>query len=181
MKTPKSWTAVKSHLKDQNPAQLLSLLKDLYDLSTENQAFLNARTQGAETDSALELYRARVTEPFFPANGGFGTLKLSDAKTAIRHYAKATKSIPGTIELLLVYVETGTAFTNDFSDIDARFYDSLCAALDELSKLLLSQGAHEYGNVQSRLEGLAKNAANIGWGYGDHVTDVVGQLKRTLG
>ena len=46
-------------------------------------------------------------------------------KQAIREYKKATGNIPGTVELLMSYVENGVAFTGEYGDIDERFYDEI--------------------------------------------------------
>ena len=38
------------------------------------------------------------------------------------------------------------------------------------------EGRPLYGQVRARLAELAKQADGIGWGYGDYVGDVVGQI-----
>lgn len=109
----RSWNSVKRHVKGWNAAQFTALLKDLYDSSTESRAFLDARVQlHGGGGAALETYRQRVIEPFFPKRG-FGKLKLADARKAIRDYRKATGNMAGTAELLMTYVENGAQFTHE--------------------------------------------------------------------
>jgi len=173
------WRAVREHLESWNKPALLGLLKDLYETSGANRDFISARCTAEDVGASLESYRRRVIEPFYPARGE-AKLKLGEARKAIREYRKATGHIPGTIELLLTYSEAGSEFTNEFGDIDERFYASLCSALDELADLLRSEGKEAWLHVAERMETLAENANGIGWGYGDYVQDVVGDLSHNF-
>ena len=133
--TKSIWAGIRKHLKGWESAALLSLIKDFHDSSAGNRAFLHARITAASGDgAALESYRKRVIEPFYPARGE-AKLKLGEARKAIREYHKATGDAAGTIELLLAYSEAGAEFTNEFGDIDERFYDSLDSAMDDLAEV----------------------------------------------
>ena len=80
---------------------------------------------------------------------------------------------------MLVFVETGTAFTRNFGDIDAPFYDSLTSVLDEIKRLLTSKEARGlYDRFRQRLLVLVEMAEPIGWGYGDYVGGTVRALER---
>ena len=180
-KKPGGWSAVKLHLKDWNSAQLTALIKDLYDSSTNNRTFLEARMQAdSQGGAALEIYRQRIVEQFFPKRG-YGKLKLSEARKAIRDYKKATGNVEGIIELLLTYLESGNKFTCEFGDINGPFYDSLCSVMDELAAAVKAEGRAAYAKVADRLNAVANKADGIGWGYGDHITGVVGELEDELG
>ena len=180
-KPAKGWSAVKQHLKDWNAAQLTALIKDLYDSSTDNRTFLDARVQAdGNGGAALETYRQRIVEQFFPKRG-FGKLKLAEARKAIRDYKKATGNVEGTIELLLTYLENGNDFTREFGDINGPFYDSLCSVMDELAAVLKAEGQAAYAKVGDRLNQVATKADGMGWGYGDHINGVVGELEDELG
>lgn len=178
---PVGWSAVKQHIKVWNSAQLIALIKDLYDCSSDNRSFLDARVQADDPGGAtLEIYRKRIMEQFFPKRG-FGKLKLGEARKAIRDYKKATGNAEGTIELLLTYLENGNDFTCEFGDINGPFYDSLCSVMDELATVLKAEGGAAYAKVVDRLNAVASKAAGIGWGYGDHINGVVGELEDELG
>src|SRR5689334_11242652 len=90
--------------------------------SADNKLFLATRLSpeviGAE---ALEPYRKRIIVQFFPPRG-FGKLNLREARQAIRDYRKATSDLAGTLELMMTYVENGTAFTREYGDISEGFY-----------------------------------------------------------
>jgi hypothetical protein len=179
-KTTKGWNAVKQHIKGWDTAQFTALLKDLYDSSIENRAFLDARVQRTSGGSAaLETYRQRVIKPFFPKRG-FGNLKLGEARKAIRDFRKATGDVAGTAELLMTYVESGAEFTHQYGDIDERFYNSIESALEELADLLKNDGRTVYPLFNERLAEVARLTGGIGWGFHDFVADVVAGLEENF-
>ncbi|MGB6223453.1 hypothetical protein [Haloferula sp.] len=172
-----TWTAVRKQLKTWEPDALIALIKDLHDASPTNRDFLQARTSAGDGGGlAFESYRKRVTEPFFPARGE-PKLKLGDARKAIREFHKASGDAKGTIELLLVYSESGAEFTNTFGDIDARFYDSLCSAIDELADRVRKEGPESWELVAPRLEKLVFSTSGVGWGYHDHLDFTLAELE----
>lgn len=179
-KKQRSWSAVRRQLATWDKPALLMLVKDLYEAGEVNRDFIHARCQAGETDGeALEAYRDRIVEQFFPLQG-FGKLKLGEARKAIRDYRKATGNVAGVAELLMTYVEQGTEFTREFGDIDERFYDSVESVLSELAKLLRGEGQTLYPQFSHRFAKLAKMANGIGWGFGDFVGDTVRQLEKDL-
>ena len=105
---------------------------------------------------------------------------MAEARKAIREYHKATGHVAGTIELMLTFVEDGTAFTCEYGDINEAFYDNLESVLKELVTHLLQDGGELYPRFCDRLEQLATIATHIGWGYGDFVLDQVGYLEDEL-
>ena len=174
------WQNVRQPLNDWTKPALIALIKDLYDVSPDNRDFLQARFQ-AESNAgmALEKYRSKIVEQFFPARG-FGKLKLGEARKAIRDYRKATGNLTGTIDLMLTYVENGTAFTCDFGDINESFYYSLELVLNQMVTLLLGEGSELYPQFCERIRHLTTHADGIGWGYGDALRDQVYLLESEL-
>jgi hypothetical protein len=180
-KKPGGWSAARQHLTTWEKPALLALVKDLYDASAENRDFIRARCNAEDSGGeALEKYRWKIVEQFFPARGE-GKLKLGEARKAIRDYRKATGNIPGTAELLMTYVENGTRFTDQYGDIDERFYSSVESALDELAALLRGEARDSYPQFVDRLAEVDRMASGIGWGFCDFVADVVGALEEELG
>lgn len=155
-KNAPKWSQIKKKIESFDTEGLIGLVKDLFEYSTDNQSFLAARFLAhGDRGAALEAYRRRVMEPFYPKRG-FGKLNLSQARKAIRDYRKASGDLAGTIELMLTYVETGTRFTNEFGDIDEPFYNSLESALGEMAKLLKTpEGAELYPRFRKRVCALA--------------------------
>jgi hypothetical protein len=180
-KKPGGWSAVRQQLTTWEKPAVLALVKDLYEAAGVNRDFIQARCEAEESGvEALEKYRGKIVEQFFPARGD-GKLKLGEARKAIRDYRKATGNLPGTAELLMTYVENGTRFTHMYGDIDERFYGSMESALTELAALLRSKLRGMYPQFRDRLVSVEQMADGIGWGFHDFVGDVVGQLEEELG
>ena len=175
------WSAVRQQLTTWEKPALLALVKDLYAASDVGRDLVNARCQPAEsTEAILEKYRRKIVEQFFPARG-FGKLKLGEARQAIRDYRKATGNVEGTAELLMTYVENGADFTRQFGDIDERFYNSIESALTEVAALLRGEARSMYPQLADRLAKTEQMAGDVGWGFGDFVSDAVAQLRDDLG
>ncbi len=180
-KKPGGWSTVRKHLTSWDKPALLALVKDLYESAPDNRDFIHARIEAGEFGGkALEKYRGKIVEQFFPARG-FGKLKLREARKAIRNYSKATGDLLGTVELLMTYVETGAKFTQKFGDIDERFYSSVESALEEMAALLRGKARGMYPQFRDRLARVEQMTDGIGWGFHDFVGDVVDQLKEDFG
>ncbi len=175
-----NWTVIRQHLATWEKPALLALVKDLYEAGAENRAFLLARCQAeAGGGAAMESYRKKIVEQFFPVRG-LGKLKLGEARKAIRDYRKATGNLPGTAELLMCYVENGVKYTHEYGDIAEGFYSSIESALDELA-VLLRKETELYPPFAERLAKVEQLTDGIGWGFHDFIADVVGQLEEELG
>lgn len=145
------WSAIRQRIADWPKPALIALVKDLHDASPENRDFQRARFEAENSGGeALEKYRRKIVEQFFPQRGD-GKLKLAGARKAIRDYRKATGNVAGTIDLLLTYVENGTEFTQQFGDINEAYYNSLESALNELVALLCGEGREIYPKCRDRL------------------------------
>ena len=172
------WSTVRQQLANWEKPALVTLVKDLYDAAAENRDFLQARCQAESSGGeALEKYRGKIVEQFFPARGGFGKLKLGEARKAIRDYC----NVSGMAELLMTYVENGTEFTNEYGDIDERFYSSIESAMAELAALLCGEARELYPQFSERLARVEHMSGGIGWGFHDFICDVVGQLEQEVG
>ena len=178
---PGDWSALRRRLATWDKPALLTLVKDLYETAAGNRDFIQARCQAGESGGEiLQKYRSKIVEQFDPARGE-AKLRLSEARKAIRDYRKATGNLPGTAELLMTYVEQGAEFTHDYGDIDERFYNSVESALDELAALLYDEARGVYPQLSERLARVEQITDGIGWGFHDHIGDVVARLEEELG
>jgi hypothetical protein len=89
--------------------------------------------------------------------------------------------VDGTAELMMTYVETGVAFTNEFGDINEAFYSSVESVLYELDALLRREATELYPAFRDRLAKARSDTRHIGWGFHDVITDVVENLEADLG
>ncbi len=181
IRKPGGWSTHRQQLATWEKPALLVLVKDLYEAAAENRDFIQARCQTGESGGeALEKYRHKIVEQFYPARGD-AKLRLGEARKAIRDYSKATGNLDGTVELLMTYVENGAEFTYQYGDIDERFYNSITSALDELATLLMGAAREMYPTFSERLARVEEMSAGIGWGFGDYIGDIVWQLEEKLG
>ncbi|MDA1096229.1 MAG: hypothetical protein O3B84_03115 [Chloroflexi bacterium] len=178
--TPK-WADLKLRIKLWGQPELLALVKELHDLSPENRLFLQARLPpGASNADALEAYREKIMNAFY-LKSGFPRAKvaMAEARAAIRNYRLATQDITGTVELMVTYLEVGTAFAEEIGDTDEGLHRSLGSVMEEATRLLMEHRAKGlYGQFRERMLALADKADGMGWGYGDDVADTVAALER---
>jgi hypothetical protein len=181
-KTAPKWAPIKKRLGEFSDVGLLALIKDLYDYSADNKAFLAARFAKGGEAAALEEYRQRIITQFFPKRRAmFPKPDLQEARRAIREYRKATSDITGTLDLMLTYVEAGTRFTNEYGDLWEAFYISMETMLEEFSKLIQTPAAAGlYGEFRDRLLKLEAESRDIGWGYHDSIAFEVNALEKAL-
>jgi len=174
---PSRWSDLKKRLAPLGRSELVALIKAMYDASADNRDFLQTRlATDADDESSVEPYRRRILAAFDAEH-----LNLREGRRAIREFRKASSSLPGTVELLLTYIEAGTDFTCLFGDMDAPFYDSVLSVLEELTSLLLSDARDLYPRFRPRLLKVREQSDGIGWGYGDTVEDCVGEIEDRLG
>lgn len=175
-----SWANLKKKIKLWARPELLALLKELHALSPENRLFLQARLlPDASNGDAIEEYRGKIIKAFY-LKSGFPRAKveLAEARAAIRHYRAAARDVKGTVDLMLTYLEVGTTFAVEFGETNEGFYQSLGSVMEEIEQLLKEHRAEGlYGQLRERMQALAKEAANVGWGHGDRVADTVAALE----
>jgi hypothetical protein len=179
-----NWPQIRKKLKGQTHDQLIELIKGLYDLSPANKAYVRKNFSESPQDPFfLEKCRKQITNAIYPPHRNFPDLpNFREARKAVNAYKKATGDILGTIDLLLTYVERGTAFTSDFGDIDMPFYERLETALYNAVDLIENSPTRIqlYENFRPRFIKLREDAHWMGWGYGDTVNEVVDNLERLL-
>ena len=180
--SPARWSDLKKKLADLDRPALIALIKDLHDASKTNQAFLAARLASPlETAGALDSYRDRIVQAFYPRRGMSSQMpKLAVGRAVLREYKRARpEDRNGLADLMLTYVETGTRFSNEFGGIDEPFYNSLISVLNDLTNLLAEPvGQSAYWDLEFRLASLLRETRSIGWGYGDEVADLVHSLQQ---
>jgi hypothetical protein len=100
-------------------------------------------------------------------------MRISEAKRAVSQYERATRDTAGTIDLMLVFVEMGTAFAADLGYGENDFFSALEKMLSR-ALILLRRGSKELRqSIRPRLVRLSASARDIGWGYGDFVVDAI--------
>jgi hypothetical protein len=169
---PDGFRAYRARLLKQRPAELVQLIGELYRLSRENRRFLSARL--GDGSKQTEEYRQLVADAMFPDPLRKGAeVRIAEAKKAISQYERATGDGAGTLDLMLTFVEQGTAFAADVGYGDDAFFSSLESMLSRTLERFRKSPRDIQKAITPRLLDLPGEARDIGWGYGDFVADAV--------
>ena len=164
-----TWSSVKAKLAAVEAKELLSLVGDLYRLSKENQAFLDARF--ATLADPLQYYKKIISDSLYPDVQKNKPIQIAKAKKAVSDYKKAAADPQGEVELMVYFVEQGNDCTLDYGDIDGPFYDALILMYGRAVDQLLSLPKNAREPFQQRLAAILNSAAHIGWCYPDGLRD----------
>ncbi len=170
-RTPPGWTDIRRRLVHTDMDYVVGIVKALFYFSKENRTFIASRLF-PETDwsALLEKYRKQIKDAVFPSPAH--RIRLGDARKAIRAYRKATSDLAGTAELMLVYVESGTDCAQNYGMDYESFYTSLESMLNDLLDLLCDERNRRIlERLHERVRDLEQSASDIGWGYGDYVSE----------
>ena len=113
--------------------------------------------------------------------GGFGgrngPIFRQDTLAAFAGHAEDAAALA---ELMLFYVEQGVAFTAQYGDIDAPFYDSLLTMFESLVALIEKHGMEIYGPLGARIEQLRRASRGFGWGFSDGMNELFDRLDAAI-
>ena len=87
----------------------------------------------------------------------------------------------GAVDLMLTFLEAGTEQAADLGYGDDSYFAALERKLDAIAKSWSNLSSDAREGAAKRLDWVRRRARNIGWGYGDYVTDVVTALQRANG
>jgi len=165
-----TWSELKAEVVKLDEKELVHLIADLYRLSSDNKAFLNARFSiGSDP---LGPYRKTIEECMYPdVISGNQPIQVAKAKRAISSYSKAVGDPLGEAELMIFFVECGNSFTVNFGDIDGAFYDALIGMYRRAIDKVLLLPEEQRNDFKDRLETIMTSASGIGWGYYDALCD----------
>ena len=169
----KKWGELRAALTPLGSAELVALVRDLYDLSQENRDFLNTRYLTSE--DRLGTYKETLDEALYPDVYKNKPVRIAAAKKALSQYTKATNDEAGTLELMVYFVERGNQFTVEFGDIDEAFYSAMESMFKRVLQTLKRSAPEVRESFLPRLTAIRDTARNIGWGYYDFLCDALEQ------
>ena len=166
-----SWIDIKKSIGNIEHSQLISLVKDLYELSKENGTFLHARF--SDRDSSLRQYKKVILHSLYQdVMDEEDDFEFERANKAINDYANATRDDEGIADLMIYYVECGNKFTLDYGDIHEIFYDALIDMYQKAIEKVRKMPKMKQESFQKRLRKIMESAHGIGWGYYDGLCDL---------
>lgn len=185
------WRNIAAVLDEMDDQTLRALLKDLFELNPQNRAFL-ASWIGDE-NAGLELlksYRQQIESQFYGKTRKpryDGRIDTARCRSLLREYQNVTSAteqvggfdVRGDIDLALHYVEIGTRYANDVGLDEGRVYDSLARTADEIADLCAGRAGKRWAVAfLPRVDAAASAAQDIGWGFGDVVSDLADAVRK---
>jgi hypothetical protein len=165
-----TWSAIKPAVAKLSNNELLSLVGELYRLSKQNQSFLHARH--GDVGTAMEDCKKIIAECLYPDVQRDRPLQVAKAKKAVADFCKAVVDPAAHAELMLFFLEQGNAFTVEYGDIDAGFYDALLAMGRQAVKAIGTLPKELQTPFQKRLSEVVRSSSGIGWGYHDGLKEI---------
>ena len=160
-------TKVKTELRKFDKEKLVDLIAELYRKHKPVKDFFDFYVQPDE-QALFQKYKDKVEEAFFPKRGF--QFKLKDARHAISEFKKYEPSTILVADLMLFYVKCGVKFTNEYGDIDERFYTSMEKMFEQALSLMSKENL--LGEFQKRAEQVLLDADRTGWGFPDTLNDI---------
>jgi hypothetical protein len=165
-----TWSAVKPAVAKLSNNELLSLVADLYRLSKQNQSFLHARY--GDVGTAMEDCKKIIAECLYPDVQRDRPLQVAKAKKAVADFCKAVVDPGAHAELMLFFLEQGNAFTVEYGDIDAGFYETLLAMGHRAVQMISGLPKELHEPYKRRLAEIVRSSSGIGWGYHDELAQL---------
>ncbi len=150
--------------------QLIHLLNDLYNLSTDNQIFFHTRFLIG--DELLATYKQILKKALNPDLQYGESLDMIKAGNAIKQFVMATDFPMAEADLKIYYVECGNSFTLNYGDIDEEFYEALAEMYEEAVETVLELPPEDQYEFIVRLYDIITSVSDIGWGYPDELHDI---------
>jgi hypothetical protein len=167
---------LRDKLEELSHDELTLIIINISKTCPQARDFLTIKLSGQESiNKAFENYKQIIKNEFYPKRG-IGKLKLSVAKKAIADFKKVSKDNLMIIDLMLYYVENCVKFTNDYGDINERFYVSAESMFKKAIQMINIGDQSLYEHFSKRLDWIIKKATD-GWGFRDALTDIYHELR----
>ena len=166
---------LKKSLKLLGQNEMIELVAELAKLDKKNMAFLAMRFQPENAlTEMLEKGKKTIHNAFFRS----ANLSLRNAKAPLSEMKKVAPQSEEYLDLQLYYVQCGIDFTNEYGDINAAFYNSICSVFYDFTAGLEKLGSKAiYEKMKPRIVKLLNDTRHIGWGVHEDFADAVSSLS----
>ncbi|MFZ0255535.1 MAG: DUF6155 family protein [Gammaproteobacteria bacterium] len=159
-------TDLKSYLSGKTEKQLAGEITELFRQFSAVRDYYTSKLNSAGSADILEKYKNIIRNEFFPTRG-FGKARLSVARKAVNDLRKVATSKHQVADIMLFYVEQGSRFTNEYGDIDERFYTSMESMYESALQFIADNSMQS--DLQGRCALIVENATD-GWGFYDSLS-----------
>lgn len=166
-----TWSNLRCSLNDLDRPALIDLIRDLYTVSVDNQAFLHARFfQGEE---GLEFYRALINRWVCPDFSRNQEISVARATKAVADYRQAAGHPEGLAELAVFYCESCKSHLSCCGMNDADYFNALADMFEQALQAIVTLDPAQQDVLVERLERVRHEGRNWGWGVGDEMNDLM--------
>jgi hypothetical protein len=169
-KTVPPWSEVKAKLGLFDRAGLVGLLSDLYNLSPDNQAFLDAR-RGLGPDP-LAPYKAIISRWIYPDFIRGQNISVARAKKAISDCRKAIGLPDGIAEPSVFYCESAARLISECSMEDEGYFAALVRMFDEALAAVATLDPSERPALHQPLDAVRSATNAVGWEVKDAMDEL---------
>jgi hypothetical protein len=161
----------KKRLNSLEKAELIALVKDMMELSADNNLFVRSVLAGSKGID-VEKYKKKISRALSYNKRGTKDWDLKEAGRILRYLKKATDDA---MILADVYVHTvlqGHRITDELGDIDEKYYHSMEDFYEDAVKLVIvaEKQGHDISRLKESLHQVMLKAKKVGWGYGDELS-----------
>jgi len=169
-KKPK-WKDLKLRMQELDRGALLELIQDLYSANKDTQVFLHARFSLG--DDVLRPYKETIDRWLWPDVFKQQDTSIAKGKKAVADYKKAVGQPAGVAELSVYYCERGVGFANDVGLQDEGYFAALVRMFEQAVLTMLALPQAQRAPLLARLDAVSKLAANLGYGVGDQMDEIL--------
>jgi hypothetical protein len=160
---------LRQHLRKKEQKELIDEIADLYRRFDSVKSYYQASVFNDDV-GVLEKYKLIIEHEFFPKSIHVEPpCRISIAKKAIADYKKLSCSDANLVDIMLFYVECGVNFTNDYGDIDERFYNSMASVYINACNFILRNNLQRM--FQPRALAIVTDTSDCGWGFHEYLRD----------
>lgn len=160
---------LKKKLTSMQKNELMEIIIDLYKNVPLAKEILDENSS-SNPEEVFRKYKKQVVDEFFPEKG-FGKLRSANIRDALSKFKKISNDPGYMAELLFTHVKCGIDFTNEYGDIDERFYENIEKALERFLVHISENDMLE--KYRDQCFGFIDETEGIGWGFHDEIGNLV--------
>ena len=165
---------LRQQLRKKEQKELIDEIADLYKKFDSVKSYYQASVF-KDDQGVLEKYKKIIEYEFFPKSvHAEPACRISVAKKAIADYKKLSCSDANLADIMLFYVECGVRFTNEYGDINERFYNSMASVYVNACQFIHKNNLERI--FQPRALAIVTDTSNSGWGFHDFLRDSYDQF-----
>lgn len=163
------WTVVKKSLSNWETKELLSLIGELYRLSTTNRDLLHSRSRVG--GDPIDRYRRMIEKGLRPNVLRDERTDCKLAKRAVKDYCSTVGDPAGSVELMIYFVECGNTHVTQYGDFDSSLMSAILKTFADACGFVHTLPKEQQEPFKIRLQAEVERAESMGYGYYDEMAD----------